>query len=59
VSKRLDAIVCNDVSAAGLGFDSERNAVTIVTAECEDHVPAADKRKIAEAVLDAIEALRA
>ena len=59
VNKRLDAIVCNDVSAPGLGFDSERNAVTIVTAEREDHVPAADKRAIADAVLDAIEALRA
>jgi phosphopantothenoylcysteine decarboxylase / phosphopantothenate---cysteine ligase len=59
VRKQLDAIVCNDVSAPGLGFDAERNAVTIVTAEHEEHVPAANKRAIAEAVLDVIERLRA
>jgi phosphopantothenoylcysteine decarboxylase/phosphopantothenate--cysteine ligase len=59
VHKRLDAIVCNDVSASGIGFDSERNAVTIITPDREQHVAAADKRLIAEAVLDAIEGLRA
>jgi phosphopantothenoylcysteine decarboxylase/phosphopantothenate--cysteine ligase len=59
VRKRLDAIVCNDVSLPGLGFDSTDNAVTIVTAERCEHVGAADKRVIAEAVLDAIEGLRA
>jgi phosphopantothenoylcysteine decarboxylase / phosphopantothenate---cysteine ligase len=58
VDKRLDAIVCNDVSAPGIGFDSERNAVTIITPDREEHVAAADKRVIAEAVLDAIERLR-
>jgi phosphopantothenoylcysteine decarboxylase / phosphopantothenate---cysteine ligase len=59
VSKRLDAIVCNDVSAPGIGFDAERNAVTIITPDREEPVALADKRVIAEAVLDAIEALRA
>ena len=58
VRKRIDAIVCNDVSQPGLGFDSERNAVTIVTAEREEHVAPADKRVVAEAVLDAVEELR-
>jgi len=58
VRKRLDAIVCNDVSQPGLGFDAERNAVTIVTAEGSEHVGAADKRVVAEAVLDAVESLR-
>jgi phosphopantothenoylcysteine decarboxylase/phosphopantothenate--cysteine ligase len=58
VHKRLDAIVCNDVSAPGIGFESERNAVTIITPEREQHVAPADKRMIAEAVLDAIEVLR-
>ena len=57
--KRLDAIVCNDVSTPGIGFDAEHNAVTIITAEREQHVALADKRVIAEAVLDAIETLRA
>src|SRR5271167_3984136 len=31
--KRVDAIVLNDVSRADIGFNSERNAVTIVTAD--------------------------
>ncbi len=30
-SKSLDAIVVNDVSREGIGFDSDRNAVTIIT----------------------------
>ena len=56
--KGLDAIVCNDVSQPGIGFDAERNAVTIVTPSGAEHVATADKRAIAEAVLDAVEALR-
>jgi len=31
LTKSLDAIVVNDVSQPGIGFDSERNAVTIIT----------------------------
>ena len=38
VHKRLDAIVCNDVSAPGIGFDSAQNAVTIITADGEQQV---------------------
>jgi phosphopantothenoylcysteine decarboxylase/phosphopantothenate--cysteine ligase len=57
--KGLDAIVVNDVSDPTIGFDSERNAVTIVTPEGEHHVGPADKREVAEAVLDAVELLRA
>jgi len=56
--KGLDAIVCNDVSTPGIGFDSERNAVTIVTAAGEQDVGVADKRAVAEAILDAVERLR-
>ena len=56
--KQLDAIVCNDISQPGIGFDAERNAVTIITAERELAVGPAAKRAIAEAVLDAVEALR-
>ena len=57
--KGLDAIVVNDISDRSIGFDSERNAVTIVTAAGEEQVGPAEKRVIADAVLDAIEALRA
>ena len=56
--KQLDAIVCNDTSQAGIGFDSERNAVTIITADRELQAGPDEKRAIAEAVLDAVEALR-
>jgi phosphopantothenoylcysteine decarboxylase/phosphopantothenate--cysteine ligase len=57
--KQLDAIVCNDVSQPGIGFDAEHNAVTIITAEGEREVGPAHKRAIAEAVLDTVETLRA
>jgi phosphopantothenoylcysteine decarboxylase/phosphopantothenate--cysteine ligase len=56
--KAVDAIVCNDVSQPGVGFDAEHNEVTIITAAGEQHVAAAPKRAIAEAVLDAVETLR-
>ena len=32
-AKHMDAIVVNDVSKPGIGFSSDRNAVTIITAE--------------------------
>jgi phosphopantothenoylcysteine decarboxylase/phosphopantothenate--cysteine ligase len=57
--KGLDAIVFNDVSRSEIGFDSERNEVTIVERAGEHEVPLADKRAIADAVLDRVDALRA
>jgi phosphopantothenoylcysteine decarboxylase/phosphopantothenate--cysteine ligase len=55
VSKKLDFVVANDVAAPGAGFDHDTNAVTIVAADGSTHVvPVADKRVIADAVLDAI-----
>lgn len=57
--KGLDAIVVNDVGAAGTGFESEDNEVTIVTRDAERHVARAPKGEIADAVLDAVERLRA
>jgi len=57
--KRLDAVVVNDIAAAGIGFESEDNEVTIVTADgAERHVPRARKERIAQAVLDEVERLR-
>src|SRR5579862_2911230 len=47
--KGLDAVICNDVSQPGLGFDVDRNEVTIVTAAGDQHIPAAGKRAIADA----------
>jgi phosphopantothenoylcysteine decarboxylase/phosphopantothenate--cysteine ligase len=52
--KGLDAIVVNDVGAAGVGFESPDNEVWIVTAQEELHVPKESKARIAAAVLDAV-----
>jgi phosphopantothenoylcysteine decarboxylase / phosphopantothenate---cysteine ligase len=52
--KRLDAVVLNDVSRAGIAFDAPDNEVTIVTAEGEKHVPRATKAAVAAAILDSV-----
>jgi len=57
-SKSLDAIVVNDVSQKGIGFDSERNAVTIITADEAIDVPENSKWEIAHRVLDQVVRLR-
>jgi phosphopantothenoylcysteine decarboxylase/phosphopantothenate--cysteine ligase len=57
--KGLQAVVVNDVARGDIGFDSDHNEVTIVTAERERHVPRGPKEAIAAAVLDEVEALRA
>jgi len=51
-SKSLDAIVVNDVSREGIGFDSGRNAVTIVTPSETINVPETTKWEVAQRVLD-------
>ena len=58
VSKGLDAIVANDVSQPGIGMDSDRNAVTIITASEVVDVPEAPKTEIAQRILDAVLRLR-
>ena len=57
-SKSLDAIVANDVSREGVGFDSDRNAVTIITQEEVIEVPETSKWEVAQRVLDQVVALR-
>ncbi|MBE2315381.1 bifunctional phosphopantothenoylcysteine decarboxylase/phosphopantothenate--cysteine ligase CoaBC [Solirubrobacter sp. CPCC 204708] len=52
--KHLDAVVVNDVSGAGIGFDAADNEVWIVTAEGEHHVPKTSKDAVAAAILDAV-----
>ncbi len=56
--KGLDAIVFNDVSRPEIGFDSERNEVTIVTRADERQVPLAPKDEVADAILDSVDRLR-
>ena len=52
-AKGVDAIVVNDVSQPGIGFDSERNAVSIVMRERVIEVPESSKWEVAHRVLDA------
>jgi phosphopantothenoylcysteine decarboxylase/phosphopantothenate--cysteine ligase len=56
--KHLDAVVVNDVSQAGIGFDAEDNEVTIATAAGDHAIGRGPKSLIAAGVLDAVEELR-
>ncbi|MGC2741890.1 MAG: bifunctional phosphopantothenoylcysteine decarboxylase/phosphopantothenate--cysteine ligase CoaBC [Candidatus Angelobacter sp.] len=58
-NKSLDAVVLNDVSQPGIGFDSERNAVTILTHGGAETVPETSKWEVAHRVLDAVVKLKA
>ena len=57
-AKSLDAIVVNDVSREGVGFDSDRNAVTILTHDEVVEVPETTKWEVAQRVLDQVARLR-
>jgi phosphopantothenoylcysteine decarboxylase / phosphopantothenate---cysteine ligase len=56
--KRLDAVVVNDISKPGIGFDAGENEVTILTAAGERRIAQARKDRVAQAVLDEVEDLR-
>ncbi|MBW8827362.1 MAG: bifunctional phosphopantothenoylcysteine decarboxylase/phosphopantothenate--cysteine ligase CoaBC [Acidobacteria bacterium] len=57
--KNLDLIVGNDVSAPGVGFEHDTNAVVLVFADgSRQDVPLTDKRAVAAAVLDAVLSIR-
>lgn len=57
-SKSIDAIVVNDVSREGIGFDSDRNAVTIISHDEVVEVPETTKWDVAQRVLDQVVKLR-
>ncbi len=57
-SKGTDMIVLNDVSDATIGFDSNENAVTLVTHREETEVKKAPKGEIADRILDEVITLR-
>ncbi len=57
-AKGADAIVLNDVSRADIGFNSDKNEVTIVTASETIAVPEADKLDVAQKILQAAIGLR-
>ena len=57
-AKHLDAIVVNDVSREGIGFDSDRNEVTIITHDEVVEVPETTKWEVAQRVLDQVAHIR-
>jgi phosphopantothenoylcysteine decarboxylase/phosphopantothenate--cysteine ligase len=56
--KGVDAIVVNDVAKVGLGFDSDFNAATFLTAATAIEMPEMPKRELADRILDEILTLR-
>jgi phosphopantothenoylcysteine decarboxylase/phosphopantothenate--cysteine ligase len=56
--KGADAIVANDVSLPGLGFDSESNAAIFITPTREVAFPAQSKSGLANRILDEVARLR-
>jgi phosphopantothenoylcysteine decarboxylase/phosphopantothenate--cysteine ligase len=57
--KGLDAVVVNDVSQPGIGFDTDDNEVTVLSADgTESRLARASKRAIADAILDHVRRLR-
>jgi phosphopantothenoylcysteine decarboxylase/phosphopantothenate--cysteine ligase len=58
LEKNLDAVVVNDVSREGVGFDSDRNAVTIITRDEVVEVPETTKWEVAQRVLEQVVRLR-
>src|SRR5579875_630317 len=56
--KGADAIVLNDVSREGIGFDSDRNAATFLTRTTAIELPEMTKRELAHRILDEVLVLR-
>ena len=53
--KNLDWIVANDVSKNDIGFSSDNNEVTLISADgLQKQIPSKNKAKIAKEILDAI-----
>ncbi|HET7114018.1 MAG TPA: bifunctional phosphopantothenoylcysteine decarboxylase/phosphopantothenate--cysteine ligase CoaBC [Pyrinomonadaceae bacterium] len=57
-SKKLDAIVANDVSRVDAGFDTETNAITIITKDDSVELPVMSKGEAADRILDVIVRIR-
>jgi phosphopantothenoylcysteine decarboxylase/phosphopantothenate--cysteine ligase len=57
-SKKLDAIVANDVSRSDSGFDTATNEITIITQSDSVELPVMSKSEAADKILDVIVGLR-
>ena len=54
-NKKLDLIVANDISAPGIGFQSDNNQVTLIDADEKiENLPRMSKKEIADILLDKI-----
>jgi phosphopantothenoylcysteine decarboxylase/phosphopantothenate--cysteine ligase len=60
-AKNLDAIVANDITQDGAGFDTATNEVTIISRnrKAPIHVPMMSKTSVADIILDEVVRLRA
>jgi phosphopantothenoylcysteine decarboxylase / phosphopantothenate---cysteine ligase len=56
--KGVDAVVVNDVSKEGIGFDSEQNAGSFLTKDGAVEFPVMSKTEMAERILDEVLKLR-
>jgi phosphopantothenoylcysteine decarboxylase/phosphopantothenate--cysteine ligase len=56
--KGADAIVVNDLSAPGIGFESDRNAGLFITAGSTVSLAESSKRDMARRILDEIKSMR-
>lgn len=59
-TKNLDAIVANDITQRGVGFDTDTNEVTIISRDRKApiHVPLIAKTNVANIILDEVARLR-
>ena len=58
-NKKLDLIVANDISAPGIGFQSDNNQVSLIdSSERIENLPRMSKREIANILLDKIKQLQ-
>ena len=57
-SKKADLIVFNDISQPGIGFDSDENAVVLISESGQVVLTTAPKSEIAAGILDEVEHLR-
>lgn len=53
-NKNLDLIVANDVTRSDIGFNSDQNAVTVISAEKHQSLERASKEAIAEQIINII-----
>ena len=58
LAKKVDLIVFNDISRAGIGFDADENEVVLISISRERVLARAPKSEIAAGILDEVERLR-